>query len=89
MKQLNRAHLIYSVNDAVRHQSLKIIFMGLKSLDRSEKYSLHSDAIACIESEKSDITCNDTYIVCFLHFSARHNKFIDNNENLPHFITRV
>ena len=26
------------------------------------------DAIACIESEKSDITCNDKYIVSCLHF---------------------
>ena len=40
------------------------------------------DAIACIESAKSDITCYDSYIVSFLNFVARHNKFIDNNINL-------
>ena len=28
------------------------------------------DAIASIESAKSDITCNDTYIISCLHFSA-------------------
>ena len=46
------------------------------------------DAIASIESAKSDITCNDTYIVRCLNSSARHNKFIDNNVNLPYITTR-
>ena len=45
--------------------------------------------IACIESAKSDITCNDTYIVSFLHFSARCHMLIDNNVNLPYFTTSV
>ena len=31
----------------------------------------------------------DTYIVSCLHFAARHNKFIDNDINLPNFTTRV
>jgi len=47
------------------------------------------DAITSIESAKSDITCNDTYIVSCLNFAARHNNFIDNNVNLPYFTTRV
>ena len=47
------------------------------------------DAIARIESEKSDITCNDTCIVSCLHFSARHNKFMDNNLFLPDLTTCV
>ena len=47
------------------------------------------DATAFIESEKSDITCNDTQIVSCLHFAARHNNFIDNNVNLPYFTTCV
>ena len=47
------------------------------------------DAIACIESAKLDITCNDTYIISCLHFSARHNKFIGNNVILPYFRTCV
>ena len=47
------------------------------------------DAIASIESAKSDITCNDTYIVSCLHYAARHNNFIDNNVNVPYFTTRV
>ena len=40
------------------------------------------DTIACIASVKSYISCNDTYIVSCLHFSARQNKFIDNNDGL-------
>ena len=47
------------------------------------------DAITRIESAKSDITCNDTYIVSCLHYTARHHKFIDNNVNVPYFTTCV
>ena len=39
------------------------------------------DAIACIESAKSDITYNDSYVVSSLNFAAYHNNFIDNNVN--------